>query len=112
MSPSCSLTSRVQRRLYVELGAQDCQQCTSRFLRDRGWRGLVLDGEHADASINLQKERLDADMIGPLLQKYSVPEAFDHMTIDLDLNTWWILQGAAGAGRRIHESAVTARHCA
>ena len=81
-------------RLYVEMGAEACAECTSRFLRDRGWRGLVLDGNHANPSINLRQELMDADNIGPLLQKYEAPHAFDHLTIDVDLNTWWVLQGA------------------
>jgi hypothetical protein len=88
------------RRHYVEFGAEACTECTSRYLRDRGWRGLVMDGSHADASINLHKEAITADSIVALFRKHTVPQAFDHLTVDLDLNTWWVLHAVLQGGYR------------
>merc|ERR1719272_1798208 len=41
---------------YVEFGAEDCTECNSRHLREKGWKGLVMDGSHENKAINLQKE--------------------------------------------------------
>jgi hypothetical protein len=57
-----------------------------------------MDGAHADASINLHKEAITADNIVELFQKYTVPQAFDHLTVDLDLSTWWVLHAVLHGG--------------
>ncbi|KAI8473988.1 MAG: hypothetical protein J3K34DRAFT_156062 [Monoraphidium minutum] len=92
---------------YVEFGTQTCQECTSRYLRTKGWKGLLMDGSNEDASINLHKEYMRSDNIAGLFKKYSVPfPTFDHMTADLDLNTPHVLRAVLGAGYRPRSVAV------
>lgn len=80
--------------------AETCEECTSRYLRDQGWRGVVLDGGHADPSINLWQEHMTADNIAGLMRDHRVPRGFDHLTVDLDMNTWWVLQALLKRGHR------------
>jgi len=52
----------------------------------------MMDGSHNNQSINLQKEYITSSNIVSLFQKHGVPQHFDFMTVDLDLNTFWVLQ--------------------
>lgn len=86
---------------YVEFGTESCHECTTKFLRQsKGWTGLLLDGGHSNPSINLQKELIYYDNIVSLFQKYKVPMEFDHLTVDLDLNTFYPAQAVLAAGYR------------
>jgi hypothetical protein len=87
-------------RHYVELGAQNCEECTTRYLRDQGWRGLVIDGNFSNPSINLVQEYMTSDNIFDIFRKYEVPRSFDHLTVDLDFSTWWVLQAVLKGGHR------------
>lgn len=87
-------------RYYVEFGVEDCTECNTRHLRDQGWTGLLMDGSHENPDINLQREFFTADNIADHFRKYSVPTEFDHLTIDIDLNTFWVLHAVLHAGYR------------
>jgi hypothetical protein len=49
-----------------------------------GWTGLLLDGEHSNASINLHRETLSPDNIVSVFDKYNVPLEPDYVSIDVD----------------------------
>jgi hypothetical protein len=55
----------------------------------------MMDGGWENPRINLRTEYFTAENIVGLFEKYSVPKEFDHMTIDIDLNTY--APGGAGA---------------
>lgn len=59
-----------------------------------------MDGSHEDPAINLHTEFFTADNIAQHFAKYSVPPQFDHLTIDIDLNTFWVLHAVLHAGYR------------
>jgi hypothetical protein len=59
-----------------------------------------MDGGYSNPKINLQKEWFTAENIAGLFKKYDVTKEFDHLTIDLDLNTWHVLQAVLQAGYR------------
>ena len=83
----------VTDKTYVEFGTQSGVECVTRYWRERyGWRGLMMDGTFADASIGLMKEFITAGSIIPLFQKYKVASHFDLLVVDIDLNTWWVLR--------------------
>ena len=54
----------------------------------------MMDGSHSNATINLHTEWMLSSNIVSLFQKYKVSTVFDHMTIDIDLNTFWVLQAS------------------
>jgi hypothetical protein len=87
---------------YAEFGTESCSECTTRYLREKkGWTGLLLDGGHDNPSINLNREMIFADNIVSLFQKYKVPHPLlDHLTVDLDLNTFYPMQALLAAGYR------------
>jgi hypothetical protein len=49
-----------------------------------GWKGLLLDGSHVNATINLHTEFLREDNIVALFEKYGVPEEPDFVSVDVD----------------------------
>jgi hypothetical protein len=71
---------------------QDGSQCTTRNLRENhGFSGLMMDGGNSRPEINLQQEMMFSHNIVQLFKKHKVPHpGFDHLTVDLDQNTFWI----------------------
>ena len=51
-----------------------------------------MDGAYANPSMNLHREWMNSSNIVDLFRKHNVPLTFDHMTVDIDLNTFWVLQ--------------------
>uniref|UniRef100_A0A7S0S172 Uncharacterized protein n=1 Tax=Chlamydomonas leiostraca TaxID=1034604 RepID=A0A7S0S172_9CHLO len=90
-------------RSYVEFGVEDGAQCSTRWLREHhGFRGLMMDGGHANPATNLQRELIDAGNIAPLIAKHGVPPStpLDHLTVDIDLNTFWVAAAVLRGGYR------------
>lgn len=87
----------VTNRYFVEFGCEDATECNSAHLLDLGWQGLFMDG--AGVSRNpkavVRKEVVTAENINSLFQKYSVPESFDLLSIDIDGNDYWVWQAIA-----------------
>jgi hypothetical protein len=81
---------------------QDGTQCTTRNLREaHGFSGLMMDGGHSKPDINLQQEMMFSHNIVQLFNKHKVPHpGFDHLTVDLDQNTFWIALEVLRAGYR------------
>jgi len=80
----------ITNKYYVEFGVEDGMQCNSRYLLKNGWNGLLMDGSHEDALINLHCEFVTAENIESLFQKYNVPNEFDLLSIDIDSNDYWV----------------------
>ncbi|KIZ07535.1 hypothetical protein MNEG_0424 [Monoraphidium neglectum] len=92
---------------YVEFGTEDASECTTRYLRTQGWTGLLMDGSHENADINLHTEYMRSENIVDLFKKYNVSHpVFDHLTADIDLNTFWVLRAILDAGYRPRSVAI------
>ena len=87
-------------KFYAEFGVEDGAQCNTRYLRTKGWSGLLINGSNEDASINLHKEFTRIDNVVSLLQKYSVPTELDLLSVDTDCFDWWLLRNIFRAGFR------------
>ena len=61
-------------------------------LWEHGWTGLRLDGSHANASINLQREWIMPANIQDILIKHEVPDSPDYVSIDLDSFDIWVFR--------------------
>lgn len=87
---------------------QDGTQCSTRILREaHNFTGLLMDGGHSRPEINLQKEMMYSHNIASLFSKHSVPSpSFDHLTVDLDQNTFWVALEVLRAGYRPRSLAV------
>lgn len=80
-------------KYFVDLGAGDGYFMSHTwYLREKGWKGLLLDAENENPSINLHKEWITAENVNDLLQKYHVPHEFDLLSIDLHSNDFYIWQ--------------------
>ena len=49
-----------------------------------------MDGGYANKSINLHREFITAENINSLFHKYSVPQSFAVLSIDIDFNDFWV----------------------
>ncbi|MFA7681908.1 MAG: hypothetical protein WCX61_02660 [Candidatus Peribacteraceae bacterium] len=78
-------------KYFVEFGVEDGLQCNTRYLwKKHRWKGLLMDGDHENSSMNLHKEFITAENIESLFAKYEVPRIFDLLSIDIDGNDYWI----------------------
>ncbi|VHO00867.1 hypothetical protein [Candidatus Rhabdochlamydia sp. T3358] len=78
-------------KFFVEFGVQDGSECNTRYLREHlGWSGLMMDSDHQNTAINLQQERITAENINSLFEKYQVPDELDLLSIDIDSNDFHI----------------------
>ena len=57
-----------------------------------GWSGLLTDGTHEYASINLHHELITSGNVVELLHKHAVPYEPDYMSIDIDSADLWVLR--------------------
>ncbi len=74
-------------KFFVEIGT-DGIECNTRLLKENGWSGVMIDANARDSSVQL--ELVTAENVNYLFQKYSVPQEFDVLSIDVDGNDYWI----------------------
>lgn len=92
-------------RQFVEIGFNENTQCsgsgsnTCRLWLD-GWRGLLLDGAHENASIGLRREMVTSQNVAAILRKYGVAREVDFVSIDVDSFEIWLLDALLRAGYR------------
>jgi SAM-dependent methyltransferase len=67
----------------------------TRLLHAKGWRGLLLDGGHANPAINLHKATLSPENIVDLFAEHGVPDEPDYISIDLDSCDIWLFLALA-----------------
>ena len=58
----------------------------------RGWSGLLLDGSHANASINLHTSFISSKTIVATLRQHNVPLELDYLSVDIDSADLWVLR--------------------
>ena len=76
---------------YVEFGVEDGTECNTRYLREKNWTGLMMDGGNYNKEINLQKEFIYQSNIIQLFKKYKVPKEFEFLSTDIDYNDFYVL---------------------
>jgi hypothetical protein len=90
-------------RYCVEFGAGDGlrNSNTARLVRDRGWRGLMIEAsdyrfgrlrEHyAEASnVSIVQARVAPETVEEIFAQAGVPEDLDLLSIDIDGNDYWV----------------------
>lgn len=83
---------KTTNKFLVDFGAGGlgCRMSNSRYLMERGWAGLRMDGE-PDPDSDIKQEFITQENIVPLFEKYNVPLEFDFLSIDIDGNDYWVL---------------------
>jgi len=105
--------SRVKttNKFFVEFGVGDGFQCNTIYLLEKkGWKGLRMDYnlsknikkdvaflkkikqfKHSrNSKFDIKNEKVTAENIQDLFQKYNVPKNFDLLSIDIDFNDYWV----------------------
>jgi len=92
-------------KFFVEFGVQNGTECNTRYLLEKkGWSGLMMDGgdleEWKKGAVNMdggdhlksyiKTEFVTAENINELFKKYNVPQHFDLLSVDIDLNDYWV----------------------
>ncbi len=74
-------------KFFVEIGT-DGVECNTRLLKENGWSGVMIDANSRNSSVQL--ELVTAENINDIFAKYSVPQEFDVLSIDIDGNDYWV----------------------
>ena len=83
----------VTNKCYVEIGASDGVECNSRFFRELyGWTGVMIDSNNEDHSIHLYKAYVTSENVVAVLNNLGVPNTFDLLSLDIDMNDYWVLK--------------------
>ncbi len=86
-------------KFFVEFGSSgnDEGDGNTAYLRRFGFDGLLMNntehpygGEIPNKKYDLKIETVTAENINELFKKYSIPECFDFLSIDVDGNDYWI----------------------
>jgi hypothetical protein len=90
-----------KNRFCVEFGVRDGKECNTRYLIEKkGWSFLQMDcGDH-DAQ-QIKKEKITAENINSLFEKYEVPVEFDLLSIDIDSYDYWVWKAINGYSPRV-----------
>lgn len=73
---------------FVEFGVEDGNECNTRLLNKKGGDGLQMD--LAGDNKKVMRERVTAENIESLFNKYAVPKSFDLLSIDIDGNDYYV----------------------
>jgi len=80
-------------KFYIEFGVENGMECNTRILRENyNWRGLQMDGDNENDSINLRKEFIMKSNILELFRKYNVPQNINVLSVDIDFNDFYCLK--------------------
>lgn len=100
--------------VFVEFGVEDYREANTRFLlRNRNWKGLVMDGSEANVA-RIRADRLyehhdlqavqafiTAENINELLVANGVSGDIGVLSIDLDGNDYWVWRAISGISPRV-----------
>jgi hypothetical protein len=88
-----SLYTDPHNKYYVEFGVESGTECNTRVLREQySWTGLMMDGSHEDANINLKRELVTKENAVQLFQKYNVPDHIHLLSVDIDYNDFYCVK--------------------
>jgi hypothetical protein len=100
-------------RTFVEIGVGDGLENNTAFLLSMGWKGFWVDAnEYFEKTVRdhpelgggvLQTARcfVTREEIAGIFEKIGVPREFDFLSIDIDMNTYYIWEALAGYRPRV-----------
>lgn len=99
-------------RFFVEIGAGGGHENNTRLLLQTGWRGVWVEANHdeaqqvrnrfadelSDGRLKLVESSVTRENVAGLLKQAGVPEQFDFLSIDIDMNTGHVWEALSQAG--------------
>lgn len=99
-------------RFFVEVGSGNGIENNTRLLLQTGWRGVWIEADRAqarqareyfadelaDGRLTLIESSVTREKVGELLTNASVPERFDFLSVDIDMNTSHVWEAIHQAG--------------
>jgi hypothetical protein len=80
-------------KFYIEFGVQNGIECNTRILREKyNWKGLQMDADNENDSINLKKEFITKENVVELFRKYNIPQKINVLSVDIDFNDFYCLK--------------------
>jgi hypothetical protein len=80
---------------YVEIGSGDGSENNTKYLKEKGWKGIWFDKNYSKNKDVIQK-LITKENINDLFKKYNIPKTFDVLSIDIDGNDYWIWKALKG----------------
>lgn len=91
-------------KYFVELGVGDGLENNTTYLLTKNWSGAWIEGSEKNVGriherfstmldggrLRLKRSKITAENIESLFAELSVPAEFDLLSIDIDLNTYWV----------------------
>jgi len=80
-------------KFYVDFGATDTSNNSEVLHKKHGFTGILWNCDDTTCHYaNIHSERVFADNVVELFQKYEVPKEPDFVTVDVDFNDWYIVR--------------------
>ena len=80
-------------KFYVDFGATDTSNNSEVLHKKHGFTGILWNCDDTTCHYsNIHSERVLADNVVELFQKYEVPKEPDFVTVDVDFNDWYIVR--------------------
>jgi len=64
---------------------------TCNLAKNKGWKTLLFDSQHANKNINLHRRILDMDNVNDVFSEFDVPRTPDYLSIDIDSADLWLM---------------------
>lgn len=93
-------------KLFLEIGVGDGMETLTTFLLLQGWSGYWIDGdkkalrsvskqfntEIQSGRLSINNAFITAEKVNDLLSDLAFPQEIDFLSVDIDRNTYWILE--------------------
>jgi hypothetical protein len=87
-------------KFSVEFGVGNGIECNTTYFTQK-YKGNFLLMDYMRDRFPIKKEKVTVENINDLFKKYSVPEVFDLLSIDIDYNDYWIWKAIEGYSPRV-----------
>ncbi len=99
----------VRDKTFIEIGVGDGRENTTRLLLTLGWSGVWVEGDPGNAAairrdfaepiqsgrLKLIEAMVTEENIAALLRDANAPTTFDYLSVDVDMNTYYVWRALA-----------------
>lgn len=94
-------------KYFVEFGVETGEECNARYLHEKGWKGLMIEGseemhsrlkDNYDDNVQTVHSFITKDNIVDIFKSAQVPTELDLLSVDIDGNDYWVLKSILEGG--------------